>query len=108
MTAPHIYIQLEDTMFVDSTRLVTLECVYYAKDCDSDKNIFTHLSLKDNQSNLLTTNIANDKKDKVYGHKPLCYQESENYLLNNKNLLEASTSSMVEVLISFWDVNING
>ena len=67
MTAPHIYIQLEDTMFVDNNRLVSLECVYYAKDCDSDKNTLSHLSLKDNQSNLLTTNICNDKKEKLYG-----------------------------------------
>ena len=96
-------------MFVDNSRLVSLECVYYSKDYEIDKHRLTHLCLKDSQSNLLTTNIANDKKDKVYGYKPLCFQESsENYLNENKNLLEASTNLMVEVLISLWNINIQG
>ena len=32
MNAPHIYIQVEDTMFLDQNRLVSLECIFYARD----------------------------------------------------------------------------
>ena len=43
MSAPHIYISVEDTMFLDNNRLVSLECVYYTKD---DAKV-TNLNLKD-------------------------------------------------------------
>lgn len=32
MSAPHIHIQVEDTMFIHDTKLVSIECIYYAKD----------------------------------------------------------------------------
>ena len=94
-------------MFISSNKLVTLEYVFYAKDFD-EKGRLTHLCMKDSTLNILAT-LLPDKKDKVYFQKPLCFQESaDNHLDLNKNLLEASDNSMVEVLISSWDVNING
>ena len=45
-SAPHIYIQVEDTMFINDSKLVTIECVYYAKDT-TEKGRLKHLCLKD-------------------------------------------------------------
>ena len=94
MNFPYTKLKIEDVMFLNNTRLVSIEYIFYQID---DQNV-KYVKLHECKSNLLNTknfwkkNVSNLSKVKSgvdtnlhFKRKPICYTHCNgNYLMQNE------------------------
>ena len=120
MNFPYTKLVIEDVMFLNNTRLVSIEYIFYQID-----NNVKYVKLLECKNNLLNTKNFRKKthshctpvveKNQHFKTKPLCYsQSSENYLneqdkcKKSRLLNTPNGDAKVETLLCLWKITYNG
>lgn len=122
MNFPYTRLVIEDVMFLNYTRLVSIEYIFY----QIDDNV-KYVKLHECKTNLLNTNNFRKKNDSKivsdtssveknlhFKRKPICYSHSTGDYLentsNNRNRLLSTPNgdAKVETLLCLWKITYNG